>query len=140
MDFLEQLIGSNPDVTTRAVTAFGGALVLIIAVALVVWLLPRGRTRGSRRRGVRRLAIVEAVPIDRNRGLVLMRRDNVEHLVLIGGRTDVVVEQGILRGERRLLDTPALQERAATEVSSKQQRRVRAPSEMPNDLDVQAAE
>jgi hypothetical protein len=42
-----------------------------------------------------RLNVVESVSVDGRRRLVLVRRDNVEHLLLIGGAGDVVVEQGI---------------------------------------------
>lgn len=42
-----------------------------------------------------RLAVVDAAIVDHQRKLVLVRRDDVEHLILIGGPTDVVVEQNI---------------------------------------------
>ncbi len=42
-----------------------------------------------------RLAVVDAAMVDNQRKLVLVRRDDVEHLILIGGPTDVVVEQNI---------------------------------------------
>jgi hypothetical protein len=38
---------------------------------------------------------MDATPVDSHRRLVLVRRDDVEHLLLIGGPTDVVVEQDI---------------------------------------------
>ncbi|MEZ5839589.1 MAG: flagellar biosynthetic protein FliO [Hyphomicrobiales bacterium] len=53
---------------------------------------PTGRSRQPR------LAIMDAAPIDTRRRLVLIRRDNIEHLLLIGGPSDVVVEQNIMRG------------------------------------------
>ena len=43
----------------------------------------------------KRLAVIDAAPIDNRRRLVLVRRDDVEHLVLIGGMNDLVVEQDI---------------------------------------------
>ena len=42
-----------------------------------------------------RLGISEYYEIDKTRRLILVRRDNVEHLVLIGGGQDVVIEPGI---------------------------------------------
>ena len=42
-----------------------------------------------------RLAIVEAKMLDTRRRLVLVRRDNVEHLLLLGTSGDVVIERGI---------------------------------------------
>ena len=49
---------------------------------------------GNRER-TRRLMVVDAAVIDTKRRVVLIRRDNVEHLVLIGGPTDVVIESRI---------------------------------------------
>lgn len=43
----------------------------------------------------RRLATVEAVMIDGRHKAVLLRRDDVEHLVLIGPNTSQVIERGI---------------------------------------------
>lgn len=42
-----------------------------------------------------RLSVVDAAMVDDQRKLVLVRRDDVEHLILIGGPTDVVVEHNI---------------------------------------------
>src|SRR5262249_61867671 len=42
-------------------------------------------------------AVIDAAPVDSRRRLVLIRRDNVEHLLLIGGPSDVVVEPNIVR-------------------------------------------
>jgi hypothetical protein len=44
-----------------------------------------------------RLAVIDAASVDGSRRLVLVRRDNVEHLLLIGGPTDVVIEPNIDR-------------------------------------------
>jgi hypothetical protein len=43
----------------------------------------------------RRLSVVEASSVDGRRRLVLIRRDNVEHLIMTGGPVDVVIETGI---------------------------------------------
>ncbi|HLN24561.1 MAG TPA: flagellar biosynthetic protein FliO [Patescibacteria group bacterium] len=50
--------------------------------------------RGPMRRK-RRLAVVEAIPVDNRRRLILVRRDGVEHLLLVGGSSDIIVERGI---------------------------------------------
>ena len=47
----------------------------------------------------RRLGVVEQANVDGRRKLLLIRRDNVEHLVMTGGPVDVVIETGI--GEPR---------------------------------------
>lgn len=51
----------------------------------------RGRARQPR------LGIVDVYDLDRQRQLILLRRDNVEHLLLVGGPNDVVVETNIVR-------------------------------------------
>ncbi len=50
---------------------------------------------GSQRE--RRLNVVESANVDGRRRLVLVQRDGVEHLVMIGGPIDVVIETGIGR-------------------------------------------
>ncbi|MEQ1718012.1 MAG: hypothetical protein ABL907_18895 [Hyphomicrobium sp.] len=47
----------------------------------------------------KRLEVMDHANVDGRRRLVLVRRDNVEHLIMIGGPVDVVVETGI--GESR---------------------------------------
>src|SRR4051794_31721658 len=63
---------------------------------------PGGRTRQPR------LGIVDVYDLDRQRQLILLRRDNVEHLLLIGGPNDVVIETNIVR-------VPGLRVQAAPE-------------------------
>jgi flagellar protein FliO/FliZ len=43
----------------------------------------------------RRLGVIEQASVDGKRRLILVRRDNVEHLIMTGGPVDVVVETGI---------------------------------------------
>ncbi len=43
----------------------------------------------------RRLDVVEHASVDSRRRLILVRRDNVEHLIMTGGPVDVVIETGI---------------------------------------------
>lgn len=45
----------------------------------------------------RRLDVVEHAAVDNRRRLVLVRRDNVEHLIMTGGPVDVVIETGIVQ-------------------------------------------
>ncbi len=76
-------------------------VVVLLLIALFVWILRRfsgvRMAKGGRQRQPR-LAIMDAAHVDNRRRLVLIRRDNVEHLLLIGGPSDVVVEQAIVRG------------------------------------------
>src|SRR5438270_5742716 len=99
MQFMS-LFGEN-----RTLAFVLAAVCLLIGVALVFVLfrivfgrgikLPGGRSRQQR------LGIVDAFEIDRQRQLVIVRRDNVEHLLMIGGPNDVVVESTIIRAEAR---------------------------------------
>lgn len=45
--------------------------------------------------GKRRLSVVEATQLDSRRRLVLVRRDDVEHLLLLSPTAETVVETGI---------------------------------------------
>jgi flagellar protein FliO/FliZ len=45
--------------------------------------------------GRRRLAVIESLAVDGKRRLLLVRRDNVEHLLILGPSTETVVERGI---------------------------------------------
>lgn len=47
----------------------------------------------------RRLGVIEHANVDGRRRLILIKRDDVEHLILTGGPVDVVIETGI--GEKR---------------------------------------
>jgi flagellar protein FliO/FliZ len=76
-------------------------IVVLGLLALAFWLLRRfggGRLGSNTPRGRRpRLAVIDQATVDSRRRLVLIRRDNVEHLLFIGGPSDVVVEQNIVR-------------------------------------------
>ena len=51
-----------------------------------------GLFRGGREK---RLAVLDQASVDGRRKLVLIRRDNIEHLIMTGGPVDVVIETGI---------------------------------------------
>ena len=83
MDFLSQ----NMQVIVAAISVL--ALLLLV---LLTWRALSPRMSG--RRG-QRLGISEYHEIDKSRRLLLVRRDNVEHLILIGGGQDLLIEPGI---------------------------------------------
>ncbi|OOO26667.1 flagellar biosynthesis protein FliO [Agrobacterium salinitolerans] len=96
ISMMEDFIGAYGNRLIVAVVGVGVAL-LILAIAL--WLLRRRSgsapfIRGGRNRQPR-LQVLDATAVDARRRLVLVRRDNVEHLVMIGGPTDIVIESGI---------------------------------------------
>ncbi len=78
-------------------------LLLFIAIALVAGgLAARSYMTGEPIAGnffgpkpERRLGVVEQTTVDNRRKLLLVRRDGVEHLILVGGPVDVVIETGI---------------------------------------------
>lgn len=77
---------------------FIASLVLVLGLMLVVlWALRRFNIGGmvARPGARRRLAVVETMVVDTRRRLVLVRRDGIEHLLMIGGPQDVVIERGI---------------------------------------------
>ena len=43
----------------------------------------------------RRLEVLEQASVDSRRRLIIVRRDNVEHLIMTGGPVDLVIETGI---------------------------------------------
>lgn len=97
LDWLDGLGGPH---YTRAILWTLAALVLLLVVLLIIK-LSRSLTSGAYVAGGRsrktRLSVMDATAVDSHRRLVLVRRDDVEHLLLIGGPTDVVVERDIRR-------------------------------------------
>jgi len=89
----------TPGIFIQAVFALLLVVGLIFAVAWVARRVGLGG-RFAAVGGKRRLAIVEVLPLDAKRRLVLLRRDGAEHLVILGVQGDVVVEAGIGGAER----------------------------------------
>jgi len=107
MQFLTSLFGGAENTVLTAILALGIVLVLIV---LGVWSLKvffKASSNIGRGRN-RRLSIADSVAIDPKRQLLIIRRDNVEHLILTGGPQDVVVETGIpVEAPARGLRAPA---------------------------------
>ena len=82
-------------------TYFRFLIALIFVLALIGALAWAGRRFGvlrgtvRARNGERRIEVIEIAPVDSKRRLLLLRRDQTEHLVLLGPTTDVVIESGI---------------------------------------------
>lgn len=94
MSFITSLFGGEGNSFLTAIFALG---VVIVAILLVLWLLKLlFKASGNVARGRnRRLAVVDSLALDPKRQLLIVRRDNIEHLILTGGAQDVVVETGI---------------------------------------------
>jgi flagellar protein FliO/FliZ len=97
---LDQIFGGELPTAVRFVIAFGVVLSLI-ALTFVGLRRFAGRrlplSNGAGRARQPRLGVLDAFAIDARRRLVLIRRDNVEHLIMIGGPNDVLVESEIVR-------------------------------------------
>jgi hypothetical protein len=76
-----------------------GIVVLALVAAGVSFYLYQRKGNGDTARlfapRSRRLAYVERTALEGGRKLLLVRRDDVEHLILIGGPIDLVVESSI---------------------------------------------
>jgi flagellar protein FliO/FliZ len=89
----------------QAVTLIFLFVALVALGGVAIWLVRRfanSRLGANTNRGrLPRLAVIDAAAVDGRRRLVLIRRDNVEHLLMIGGPTDIVVEPNIIRAAAR---------------------------------------
>ena len=93
MQFLTSLFGGSENTILTAVLSLGIVLVLIV---LGVWTLKVFFKASNTLVGrSRRLSVADSVMVDSKRRLVIVRRDNVEHLILTGGPQDLVIESGI---------------------------------------------
>src|SRR5438093_7365215 len=86
---------------STAVQFFIAFLIVLALIVLTFWAIRRfggiGLGAGAGRGRQPRRAVIDAAAVDGRRRLVLIRRDNVEHLLMIGGPTDVVIEPNIVR-------------------------------------------
>jgi flagellar biogenesis protein FliO len=85
----------------QALTFFFAFVAVLALIGVAAWLVRRfagNRLGANPNRGrMPRLAVIDAAAVDNRRRLVLVRRDNIEHLLMIGGPTDIVVEANIVR-------------------------------------------
>ncbi|MBK8083841.1 MAG: flagellar biosynthetic protein FliO [Devosia sp.] len=93
MQFLTSLLGGSGDTIVTSALALGIVLVLIVLGLWVLKLVMRSGV-SVRIRG-RRIGVIEQVQVDAKRQLLIVRRDNVEHLILTGGPQDLLIEAGI---------------------------------------------
>src|SRR6516162_11873322 len=93
----ESLFGAEMPLAVRFFVAF---LIVLGVIGAIWWMVRRsgsGRLGASTRGRQPRLAVIDYASVDNRRRLILVRRDNVEHLLMIGGPTDIVVEPNIVR-------------------------------------------
>ncbi len=96
------LFGAEWSIPVWFVVAF---VILLLLMTGTFWLVRRfrGTQLGMARSGSRqqRLAVTDAAAVDGRRRLLLVRRDNVEHLLMIGGPSDKCAHQGRVNGPVR---------------------------------------
>ena len=94
----ETMFGAEMPLAVRFILAF---LIVLGLIGVTAWAVRRfgsGRLGGASARGRQpRLGVIDHATVDARRRLILIRRDNVEHLLMIGGPTDIVVESNIVR-------------------------------------------
>ncbi len=86
----------------QSAAGFFFAFIAVLAlIGLVAWLVRQFAANrlgtGANRGRMPRLAVIDAAAVDGRRRLVLVRRDNIEHLLMIGGPSDIVIEPNIVR-------------------------------------------
>lgn len=116
---IEDIVGNNG---SRFIIAAGAvALGLLCLVAVLRFMRNRPSSpfiRGGKNRQPR-LAVLDAAAIDTRRRLVLVRRDDVEHLIMIGGPTDVVIESRIASAAQPQLQTAIAQAPADAAIAAR---------------------
>lgn len=99
MNALNSILGPDSPNAVRFAVIFLivalGVFVLWFVISSIMKALRRGGLVGRSRQP--RLGILEETEIDARRRLLLIRRDNVEHLILLGQNGDIVIEQNITR-------------------------------------------
>jgi flagellar protein FliO/FliZ len=114
---LDSLFGGQLGTTAKFAIAFILVLGLIGITALIIRRFGAGGmpSSGGGRGRQPRLAVLVSAVVDAKRRLVLIRRDNSEHLLLIGGPSDVVVETNIVRSGAPMPQMPQPERRPARE-------------------------
>ena len=78
--------------------AIGVGLLIVVILIIILLRILRSFTGGMfGNKSQNRLGVIEAAAVDNKRRLVLVRRDNVEHLIMIGGTSDILIEAGVNR-------------------------------------------
>ena len=112
----ETLFGAEMPLPLRFFIAF---LIVLGLIGVTAWIVRRfgaDRLGAATARGRQpRLAVIDAATVDGRRRLILIRRDNVEHLLMIGGPTDVVIEPNIVRAAAAREASPPARAPAATD-------------------------
>ena len=111
MQFITALFGGSENTLLNSAFALGIVLVLIV---LGLWglKLHHPRRQPASATANKRVSIVDTATVDGKRQVIIIRRDNVEHLIMTGGPQDIIIESGIAAPEpaplpRRPMPHPA---------------------------------
>lgn len=78
----------------RLIAALAFVVALMGGLALILKKLGYANIH-AKAKNARRLKIIETLPLDARRRLALIQRDDVQHLVILGGTHETVIETGI---------------------------------------------
>ncbi|UXM94081.1 flagellar biosynthetic protein FliO [Bartonella sp. HY329] len=93
--WLTTQIGAEAAQIVSYAAYFVAAIIVLWVIILIIKRITRGTYVVGGKDREARLSVRDAAPIDSKRRLVLIKRDNIEHLILIGGPTDIVIETNI---------------------------------------------
>ncbi len=78
----------------RFILALGIVIGLILLCAVFLRRIKSANLYFSRNNN-RRIEIIDNISIDAKRRLILIKRDDIEHLVILGATSDILIEQNI---------------------------------------------
>ena len=87
----------SPDIPQflKLLIALGVVLTLMGGLAFILKKLGLSADRAIKSSDKRRLTLVESLPLDARRRLVIVKCDDKEHLVVLGHNSETVVDQDI---------------------------------------------
>jgi len=104
------------DITLTDYLKYALALVFVISLIGLVAVIARragfGLSTTVHGKRQRRLGIVESMNVDGKRKLILIKRDNTEHLILLGTSSDLLIESAVAPQQNAF--TQALSDAAQT--------------------------
>lgn len=94
MQFITALFGGTENTLLNSAFALG---IVLVAIVLGLWALKVLTKAGTNfgRGKAPRLTVVDVARVDGKRQVMIIRRDNVEHVIMTGGPQDLVIESGI---------------------------------------------
>jgi flagellar protein FliO/FliZ len=117
MQFMTSLFGGSAGTLLNAAFALGIVLMLIVIGLWLLKLLSRASARLGRD-SEKRLVVVDSATVDGKRKVMIIRRDNVEHVIMTGGPQDLVIETGIAVPEPQPMRRPMAARAAAAQAQT----------------------